>query len=303
MNPILSALIWIVLSSLGLAVSFLPRSLELRLGPLLGRLHLRLDPKRRKIAYDNIRRCLPELKEAGWNRLLKENYDHYGLLALEILHMFSPLPGHYRRYAQKVSILEGFENWKRGHDKGRGVLFVSTHLVNWELMAAAGAMGGIPLTIVTRHLKPEWLHKKMEAARLSVNIRCAYQPRTMPAIMKGLRKGESIGFVMDQYAPPPMGIPVPFFGVKVDTLAAVGTLAVRTGAAIIPGIARRDANGIIHVDMEPELDLGKALGDQALVTEILARKVEGWIRADPSHWLWVHRRFKNVIWPAETHRP
>ncbi|OGR88530.1 MAG: hypothetical protein A3J74_05640 [Elusimicrobia bacterium RIFCSPHIGHO2_02_FULL_57_9] len=297
MNPILSALIRIVLSTLGLAVSFLPRPFELWLGPRLGRLYLVLDPRRRKIAYDNIRRCLPELKEAGWSRLLNENYRHYGILALEILHMLSPLPGHYRRYAQKVSRFEGLENWKRAHDKGKGVLFVSAHLANWELMAAAGALRGIPITMVTRHLKPEWLHKKMEAVRLSVNIRCAYPPRTMPLVLKGLRAGESIGFVLDQYAPPPMGIPVPFFGVKVDTLAAVGSLAQRTGAAIIPARQKRDASGLVHGIVEPELDLGQARSHPAQATEILARKVEDWIRANPSQWLWVHRRFKNVVWP------
>ncbi|MBI4376246.1 MAG: hypothetical protein HY549_07325 [Elusimicrobia bacterium] len=298
MNPLLSWLLRVALFTLGLGVSLLPRWLELWLGPTLGRLALALDPRRRRIAYDNMRRCLPELGPRRWDSLLRSNYEHYGLLALEILHMFSPIPGHYRRYAQQVARLEGLENWRRAHDKGKGVLFVSAHLANWELMVAAGALSGIPITMVTRRLKPEWLLKKIEASRASVGVRCAYQPRTMPAVLKGLRRGESIGFVLDQYAPPPMGISVPFFGVAVDTLAALGPLAERTGAAIVPALQSRSPDGTVRIVIEPELDLGERRGDPYESTAALALKVEDWIRRRPQEWLWVHRRFKNVAWPT-----
>jgi KDO2-lipid IV(A) lauroyltransferase len=105
--------------------------------------------------------------------------------------------------------------------------------------------------------------------------------------------------VIDQYASPPMGVPARFFGVEVDTLAAVGPLAQRTGAAVVPVSTVRDAEGIVHVRIEPELELGEALEDPAKVTQILASKVEAWIRATPEQWLWAHRRFKHVVWPEE----
>ena len=159
----------------------------------------------------------------------------------------------------------------------------------WDL-----ARLGIPLTIVTRHIKPEWLLKKVEASRLSVGVRAAYQPRTLPTIMKALRKGESVAFVIDQYTAPPSGLKVRFFGVEVDTLGAVGPLAQRTGAAVLPVLTYRDEQGIVHTCIEPELELGEAVNDQQKTTQILADKVESWIRAYPTQWLWVHRRFKNV---------
>jgi len=299
LNPLLSALLWPALHGAGLAASLLPRSWELRLGPWLGRFLLLLDPRRRRIACENIRLCLPELGEEARQRLLRKNYEHYGILALELLHMFSPIPGHYRAYARRIAVLEGFENWKLAHDKGRGVLFVSAHLANWEMMAAIGGLHGIPITMVTRRLKPGWLHRKIEEARASVNVRCALQPRTMPAVMKGLGNGESIGFVLDQYAAPPAGIPARFFGIMVDTLGAVGPLAQRTGAAIVPVLQRRDEKGVLRVVMEPALALGEALNDPGKVAEILLGRIEAWIRETPSQWLWVHRRFKNVSWPRK----
>lgn len=293
-----SAALRVVLFFAGLGVTLLPRRLELLLGPRLGLFLLGIGRRRREVAHENIRRCLREIGEPGWQSLLEENYRHYGVLAFELLHLFSPIPGHYRRYACRVAVLEGFDNWQRANDKGRGVLFVSSHLGNWELMVAAGAMSGMPLTMVTKHLKPEWLHRKVERSRLTVGVRGAYEPRTLPVVMRALRSKESVGFVMDQYAGPPIGIPVPFFGVKVGTLAAVGTLASRTGAAIVPVKTYRDTRGIVHVCVEPELDLGEAIKNEERTTEALSGRVEGWVREYPAQWLWIHRRFKNVSWPA-----
>jgi len=292
-NPLLSLLLRVPVHGLGLLVWPLPRAWEMALGRFLGRVALAVDPKRRRIAHDNIRRCLPELGPEGWKRLLRENYEHYGVLTLELAHMFTPIPGHWRAYAARTARVEGLGNWRKAHDKGKGVLFCATHLANWELMAAAGALAGIPLVITTRHLKPEWLHRWMEKVRLSTGVRCVYQPRTMPGVMKGLRAGSSITFVMDQYMVPPMGQPLRFFGVRVDSLGAIAPLARRTGAAIVPARQQRDPDGTLRGVFEPELPLGDADDE---TNQRMLDLIEGWIRARPSQWLWAHRRFKNVDW-------
>lgn len=301
MTAPLSFALYILLGAFGAAASVLARSWELRLGPALGRVALRLDRRRREIAAENIRRCLPELGPASQAALLRANFEHYGTLFLELLHMFSPFEGHYRAYTKKVAAIEGLEHWRRAHEKGKGVLFVSAHLANWELMAGLGAMSGVPLTIVTRHLKPEWLHRKMLSSRKSVDFDCLYDPNPARDILRLLRQGRSVGFVMDQYAAPPTGAIVPFFGARVGTLAAVGTFAQRTGAAVIPVIQRREADGTVRIIIEPELDLGESRGDAAASTALLAVKTEEWIRREPAQWLWAHRRFKNATWPGVPH--
>lgn len=289
-----SAPLWFLMNLCGAVSTLRPRRAEILIGPILGRLLLALDPKRWRIAEENIERCLPDLdRDARWE-LIKANYRHYGVLAFELMHLFSPLKGHYRRYMERISVLEGCENWKRASDKGKGVIFASSHLGNWEVMAAAGGLAGMKLTIVTRRLKPEWLLRRVEAARLSVGVKAAYQPRTLPAVLRALRSGESVGFVIDQYASPPMGMPAVFFNTRVDTLAAVGPLVERTGAAVVPVTTWRDPEGIVHVRVEPELELGESAKDPAAVTQILASKVEAWVRERPEQWLWVHRRFKNL---------
>ena len=295
MNPVLALLLRVPLHGLGLLVAFLPRSAEMALGRLLGRVLLAVDPKRRQIAADNIRRCLPKLGPVQRAQVLLLNYEHYGILALELAHMFAPIPGHWRAYVARTARVEGLENWKKAHARGKGELFCSAHLANWEFAAASGAILGMKVTIVTRNLKPRWLHDWLEKVRLTTGVKCVYQPRTVPTVMKRLRDGEGIVFVMDQYMPPPMGQPTLFFGAMVDTLAAIAPLARRTGAAILPVRQVRDRDGIVRIVVEPELPLGE---DDQSDNRRLAALVEGWIRAQPDQWLWVHRRFKHAAWPA-----
>ena len=294
MNPFLSLLLRAVLFCAATPVTFLPRSLEVRLGRGLGRFMLAVDWKRKKIALANMARCLPELDAAGRQKLLADNYSHYGILFLELLHYFSPFPNHYRAYARRITALEGYELWKAAHDRGQGVIFISGHLANWEMMVAAGGLRGMKVNLVTRHLKPEWLHKHIEARRLSVGCRGIYQPRTLPALLKALRRGEDIGFAIDQYMPPPMGSPAPFFGTVVDSLTAIGPLAQRTGAAIMPVAQIREADGFVHIVIFPELDLGEDRADPSRAATRLNGVIEGLIRKNPAQWLWVHRRFKNL---------
>jgi KDO2-lipid IV(A) lauroyltransferase len=100
---------------------------------------------------------------------------------------------------------------------------------------------------------------------------------------------------MDQYMPPPMGKPLHFFGVRVDTLTAIAPLARRTSAPITPVTQRRSADGTVVVAIEPEFPLGE---DDDADNQRLSDLVERWIRAEPAQWLWAHRRFKNVDWSA-----
>lgn len=288
-----------LLAALGLAVAALPRRAELALGALLGRTALALGLFKDHVAAENIRRALPELSASERASLLKRNYEHMGRLFFEYAHFFTPLAGHYRRYARANSRIEGLEHWEAARAKGNGVLIVSLHLGWWEMQAAAGGLAGMPLTVVTKAVKPAWLHDLLTERRLSTGVRAALHPGSMPTIMRALRKGEAVAFMNDQYARPPMGLKVRFFGVEVETLSAVGPLAKRTGAAVITATSYRDMDGVTRVFLSPEVAFGSALEDPARATQLLADIVEMNVRRHPEQWLWLHRRFKNVVWPAE----
>lgn len=291
MNPLLALLLRVPLHGTGLFVSALPRSWEMALGAFLGRLALRFPTRHARVARENLARCFPELSEDARRALLKENYEHYGRMVLELAHMFAPIDGHFRAYVQRNVAIEGYEHWEKAKARGKGVLFLGSHIANWEFAASIGAIKDMPVTIVTRKLKPQWLHDWMERTRLSVGVRATYQPRTIPTVMKALRDNGGVVFVMDQFMSPPMGEPMRLFGYSVHTLAAIAPLARRTGATILPVLPRREPDGRVRIIIEPEIALSD---DDKADNQRLATRVEEWMRAVPGQALWAHRRFKDV---------
>lgn len=300
MNPVLALLLRVPLHGIGLLVTPLPRGLELSLGRLLGRVFLALDWKRRHIGRENMRRCLPDRDDAALEELLRANYAHYGVLFFELLHMYSPWPGHWKAYARRNSRAEGVEHVKAAMAAGKGVIIYGGHSANWELGSAAGGLAGIRPMIVTRRLKPAWLHDWMEKQRLSTGVTCAFQPRTMPSILRQLRKGFGVGFVLDQYMPPPMGEPMRFFGATVHTLAAVAPLSKRTGAAVVRADNWRTPEGVVRVRFSPaEPPVTEEKADNQRYVD----RLEADILKAPEQWLWIHRRFKDAVWPSRAAAP
>lgn len=295
MSLLASVPLWFLLTALGLFATAMPRRVELAVGRALGRFALRFRLFKVGTCEKNMAICFPEKTEAERAALLTRNFEHYGVLLFEYAHFFSPIPGHYARYAKSISRLENRGYWEAASKKGSGVLFFSAHMGFWEMSAARAGLEGIQPTVVTTVVQPPWLHAALSGGRSSAGVAHAYHPGSMPTILRALRKGGSVAFMNDQYARPPMGLPVVFFNRRVDTLAAVGPLARRTGAAVLPVCVRRDADGVNVVTIEPEFDLSPAGEDPVAQTQLIAAHVEGWVRRDPEQWLWLHRRFKNDV--------
>ncbi len=283
-----------LLSALGLFATMLPRRVEVSLGRFLGRVVFRARLFKRGVVEANLARCFPRLDGASRLSLVRRNYEHYGVLLFEYMHFFSPIKSHWRRYVPTAARAEGLENWRKAHARGKGVIFFCSHLGSWEAGAAAIALNGVPATVVTTKLTPRWLHEKITASRASVGMDAAFHPGSMIAVIKTLRRGGTVAFMNDQYARPPMGMPVVFFKTRVDTLSVIGPLARRTGAAVLPLHTFRAPDGTTIGRIEPEFDLGEASDDARAATQRVASRVERWVRGNPEQWLWMHRRFKNL---------
>jgi KDO2-lipid IV(A) lauroyltransferase len=281
---------------IGWAIYLLPRSFQLGLGRFLGRV---LHGRRVRLAVveQNIEIAYPAKTTEFKRDLTKRSYEGLGHLLVELLILFGP----FRRFILKQSELVGAENWRAAVKAGKGAIFVSSHVGNWEVMAATGAIfENINIMIVTKHLKPEWVHRAVENSRLRAGVRGTYEPRTLKDVLRHLGKNGAVGFVMDQYSGPPVGVRVPVFGVPVGTPAAVAALAKRTGAQVLPVVSYRDEHGKFRVEIRPALqwetdDLPQR--EIAVNTARFAAELEKDIYAHPEQWLWTHRRFKGDLGP------
>ncbi len=282
----------------------LPAPLKTTVASMLGGI-LRAFKLRHRVVLENLRIAFPgEDADSAARResLFRSAYFHLALLILEILMLLGPM----RRYASKKVELRGLDHWKKAKTLGKGVVMLSSHVGNWEVMLAGGGVLGIDIMMVTKHLKPEWLHQAIEKGRLKCGVRATYEPRTFRDVLKHLKLNGTVGFVLDQYAGPPVGVRVPVFGVPVGTNTVVAMLARRTGAPVLPVVNYRTPEGGFVVEIFPPLELsfqGTAEEDQnrelAEATAKFASVLETHIVAQPEQWLCIHRRFKGDLSPLK----
>jgi KDO2-lipid IV(A) lauroyltransferase len=227
-------------------------------------------------------------------------YRHFGNLVVELLCQF----GNWRRWVLENVEIEGLDHWEKAHARGKGVMFITSHLGNWEAMAAGFSLSDPSTTrellIVTKHLKPEWLHEAFARNRLKAGVRGTYEPKTMKDVLRELSRGGTVGFVLDQYAGAPVGVRVPFFGVPVGTLLAPAVITRRTRAAVLPAYCHRDENGRMKVRVGEEIawvEGGNSHEELARNTARWVAAIEESVRSHPDQWLWSHRRFKGDLSP------
>lgn len=270
---------------------------------------LRVSKLRSKVIIDNLNIGYPGGPKHRTDKLFNSSYEHLGHLSLEIMMLLGPM----KKFVSKWVDLTGVKHWREAKEAGRGVIFLASHVGNWEIMAASGGVqAGIDIMLVTKHLQPEWLHQAIEQGRAKCGVRATYEPRTLRDVLSHLKKNGTVGFVLDQYAGPPVGVRVPFFGVPVGTNAVIATLVRRTGAVLLPVVNHRERDGRIKVEIgEPlqwisETQTEKTLDEEQLTNLEIAKNtahyacvLEKHVRLYAEQWLWIHRRFKGDLSPLK----
>ena len=185
---------------------------------------------------------------------------------------------------------EGFEHYVTAKARGKGVLFATLHLGNWELSAYAHALMTEPMHIVVRPLDNPLLDAFVHARRAgSGNVVIGKADGIRP-IFRALAANQPVGILVDQNVGLDEGLFVNFFGRKACVSPAFAKLAARTGAAVLPGYAvwsPGEGKYILKFDA-PVAITGNTLID----TQRIQNALESAIRAYPDQWLWIHRRWK-----------
>jgi len=260
---------------------------------------LRVSGLRAKVVRENLLIAFPGKTPGDVQKreqLFREAYTHLGYLVFEVMMVLGPM----KRYGAAKVEIRGLQHWRKAGADGRARIFLSSHVGCWEVMGCAGALAGVPILFVTKHLKPEWLHRAIEKGRARCNVSGTYEPRTLRDVMRHFKNGGTVGFVLDQFAGAPVGVRVPLFGVPVGTHLAVAAVAKRMNAIVLPVVNYRIPGGKFIIEISPPLDwIGHPDPDHELAanTAHYAATLERHIRAHPEQWLWIHRRFKGDMSP------
>jgi KDO2-lipid IV(A) lauroyltransferase len=115
-------------------------------------------------------------------------------------------------------------------------------------------------------------------------------------LIAAMRKGESVGVLMDTNMTPPQGVFVDFFGKPAYAATGIARVALRTDAAVVPVFMIWDSVlSRYRLRFEPALELtrtGDEDADTIANTAHFTKTIEETVRRFPDQWLWVHRRWK-----------
>ncbi len=190
---------------------------------------------------------------------------------------------------------EGLENLKSAYSQGRGVIFITAHFGNWELMAYAQALMGYSSNIVIRPLDNIYLDKVVKRFRSGSGNKFIPKKKAAKGILRCLRKGQSVGILIDQNVSIGDRVFVDFFGTPASTITAPAIFAQRTNAAVIPAFIIRQDNGKHKVIYEPELKLIQTGDQKENIRQNMQQftaQVEKYAAKYPQQWFWMHRRWK-----------
>jgi KDO2-lipid IV(A) lauroyltransferase len=263
---------------------------------LLGKLLYHCLPIRRGVILENLRRAFGKtLPRQAMARLAQAHYAHLARLVAECLVI--PWVSPARRRA--MTRIENLEALFRELAKGKGVLFLTGHLGNWEivpqLLSAAYPQQQHWAHVLRRPLRWRWLERVLARRFRRHGFEVLPKEDSVFAILRLLREGRPVVFVMDQHASRREGVEVELFGQPVSVFKGLALAAERSGAPVMTFQTMREPDGT-HVlrfgDPLPAPTSGSGADRLRSRTQSYLHALERLIRQRPEQWLWMHRLWK-----------
>ena len=251
---------------------------------LLGRL--------RRVGRRNLAMAYPERSERWREATLRGVYRHLGWQLVEFCRMERYTASSTRTWLRT----EGLEHYLDARVRGKGVLVLTGHLGAWELSSFYHSLMGYPMGMVIRRLDNRLLDGFVNGIRCMHGNRVLHKDDFARGLLKAMHEGETVGILMDTNMTPPQGVFVEFFGLQACTASGLARVALKTGAAVLPGFMLWEPKKgcyVLHFGEELELArTGDHEADVLAATQQCAAVTEAWIRRYPDQWLWIHRRWK-----------
>ncbi len=270
----------------------LPESLALFLGRLLGYFWYYIVPIRRTVVQEQLRRALGTERPPDELRHIARGV--FVNLTMNLVEFLRLNPEQPERILQKVS-RQAMERFEAAAAKGKGVLVLTAHFGNWDLLCCSQSLAGHPITILSKQIKPDWLNEYWMSTRSRCGVRILPTRHVRTELLQRLTDDQVIGFVIDQHMPEKRGIASEFFGRPASTTPGLAELSLDSGAPVVPIFIERLENGRhrmwVEEAIEPILDAERSECVQRL-TDRYNQVLEEVVRQRPDHWLWLHRRWK-----------
>ena len=270
----------------------LPRPVAVAIGCGMGRLAYTLGRRLRHTGEINLELAFPQIDARQRSRILRGCFKSLGRLLGE----FSQFPRATPESLRKIVEYDGLDNLLAAMARGRGVILLTSHLGAWELSSFAHSAFGYPHTFMVRRIDNPYLEQVVERRRTRFGNQSLDKKAAARKALRILREGGTIGILADLNTQPYEGVFVPFFGRLACTTTGIATLALRTGAAVVPAYMPWDESRkryVIHFEAQLELvRTGDYKHDVEINTARFTAAIERQVRAYPDQWLWIHKRWQ-----------
>jgi KDO2-lipid IV(A) lauroyltransferase len=287
MREIKHLLEYLFLAALGLLLAYLPTGTAAWLGRKFGKAYFRFSSFRRRVAETN-------LELAGLSpSLARSTFENVGLTIAEF--------ARFRRLDKKF-FESRFEGNDVGHLReaakgGKGVVLVTGHFGNWELIGAYIRQSGFPLDVVVKEQRNPFVDRWIDKNRMRQGVGIIKTGIATRAVVRSFSEGRLVAFVSDQYVGED-GIIVNFMGQPTTVSKGPAAFAVRLCLPIIVGFLVRTGPWKFKPVIFPALRPNPSADREEEIlrlTQAYTSLLEELVRKHPDHYLWMHRKWKNLV--------
>lgn len=277
--------------ALGAVIPLIPPALGYPLFGAIGALFFYLfaearEPLRANLAHVMPQATLAEIDATARGTLrnhLKNYYDFFRASRLSLEDI------------RGIVTIHGLENLARALEKGKGVIFISAHFGNLDIVGQGFALHSFKVTTPAEHIKPEILFQEIIRVRGSKGMKIVPVDGPLIGLVKALKRNEIVGLAADLDLTK-TGMCVQFFDAPARMPSGYAQLSLKTGSPILPAFGVRRADNTFDAFAEPALELERTGDEEADVragVERVARIMEKWIGAHPDQWVMWHRIWEN----------
>lgn len=277
-------------------IYILPRNLALGLAKAAGALGFYVVTRQRKKTLEHLRTAYGNQKsEAEIRKIGREVFENLAMTGVEVLQFTKLTPA-------KIAEIVDFGNSRALYDdilkRGKGLISVTAHIGNWELLAGSFGMMGYKGGVLARRIYYEPYNQWIVGLRAALKVPTIYRDDASREILKTLMRNEIIGLLPDQDIDSLKGVFVPFFGRPAYTPVAPARLSMGSGAPIVPNFLIRVPGGKYKVITGTVIDPASytEARDEAAakMTQEWMNQFEKVIREYPGQWAWMHPRWKTT---------
>jgi len=245
-------------------------------------------PKRRNIAVNNLAIVYGDTLSAGQKRkIAQRSFESQALSMLELFVIKKMKKNAARRFS-----ITGYQHFEEAVARGKGVVFVASHLGSWEYIGFPGYLHQYPHSVIVKNIKNPYLNETIDALRRETDsVPIPKEANALRQTLAELHQNHGVAIVIDQWAGGE-GLWIEFFGRATSTTSLPARLAKKTGCALIPIYCIRKKIGQYEVQLLPVVPLSDGPEWDFHITKRLNEILECQIREYPEQWSWSHRRWR-----------